>query len=101
VCQGRAAAHERLAPGRFSDPTALDLLHADEREPVEQVRTGVVPPGWSARMSFEMVRASAEVMVPRTVRIDDAVRGRTADQLVVLGAGLDGRAWRLAELAAR
>jgi len=38
-------------------------------------------------------------MVPRTVRIDDAVRGRTADQLEVLGAGLDGRAWRLDALS--
>jgi methyltransferase (TIGR00027 family) len=99
VCQGRAAAHGRLAPGRFSDPTAIDLLRDSEREPVEQVRAGVAPAAWSARMAFEMVRASAEVMAPRTVRIDDAVRGRTAGQLVVLGAGLDGRAWRLAELA--
>jgi O-methyltransferase involved in polyketide biosynthesis len=99
VGQGRAAAHGRLAPGRFSDPTAMDLLRDDEREPVEQVRAGTAPSGWSARMRFELVRATAEVMVPRTVRIDDAVRARTAEQLVVLGAGLDGRAWRLDELA--
>ena len=46
-----------------------------------------------------MLRANAEVMVPRTVAIDDAVRARPTPQLVVLGAGLDGRAWRLAELA--
>jgi len=63
------------------------------------VRTGVAPSGWSARVEFELVRATAEVMVPRTVRIDDAIRCRTAGQLVVLGAGLDSRAWRLGELA--
>lgn len=42
-------------------------------------------------------------MVPRTVAIDRAVREAAgedgSDQLVILGAGLDARAWRLAELA--
>jgi methyltransferase (TIGR00027 family) len=44
------------------------------------------------------VRATAEVVVPRTVAIDDAIRGRPAPQLVIAGAGLDGRAWRMREL---
>ncbi len=54
-------------------------------------------------------------MVPRTVAIDEALREavggadgeavgdrgvRRAEQLVVLGAGLDGRPWRMPELAA-
>jgi methyltransferase (TIGR00027 family) len=99
VCQGRAAAHERVAPGRFADPTAMALLRDDERVPVEQVRAGVAPKGWGARIPFEMVRACAEIMVPRTIAIDDAVRERHAPQLVILGAGLDGRAWRMGELA--
>jgi methyltransferase (TIGR00027 family) len=99
VCQGRAAAHERVAPGRFADPTAMALLRDDERVPVEQVRAGVAPKGWGQRVAFEMVRASAEIMVPRTIAIDDAVRERHAPQLVILGAGLDGRAWRMGELA--
>jgi methyltransferase (TIGR00027 family) len=99
VCQGRAAAHERVAPGRFADPTAMALLRADERVPVEQVRAGTAPKGWGERVPFEMVRASAEIMVPRTIAIDDAVRERGAPQSVILGAGLDGRAWRMAELA--
>ena len=43
--------------------------------------------------------ATAEVMVPRTVAIDAAVRTADAPQVVVLGAGLDGRAWRMPELA--
>jgi methyltransferase (TIGR00027 family) len=98
VCQGRAAAHERLAPGPFSDPTAMSLLHHDERAPVKQVRAGVPPKGWGPRAEYEMVRACAEVMVPRTIVIDDHVRAGRLGQLVVLGAGLDGRAWRLSEL---
>jgi methyltransferase (TIGR00027 family) len=99
VCQGRAAAHERAAPGRFADPTAMALLRDDERVPVEQVRAGRAPKGWGERVPFEMVRACAEIIVPRTIAIDDAVRERRAPQLVILGAGLDGRAWRMGELA--
>jgi methyltransferase (TIGR00027 family) len=99
VCQGRAVAQGRIAVDRFADPTAMPLLRADERPAVEQARSGVVPRVWGDRMEFEMLRATAEVMVPRTVRIDDAVRERRAPQLVILGAGLDGRAWRMEELA--
>jgi methyltransferase (TIGR00027 family) len=46
-----------------------------------------------------MVRGSSEVIVPRTVAIDDAVRTGPRSQVVILGAGLDGRAWRMPELA--
>jgi len=99
VCQGRAAAHDRLAPGRFSDPIASLLLRQDERELVEQVRAGASPEDWRQWMALELVRATAEGMVPRTVAIDDAVRDRPGAQLVILGAGLDTRAWRLPELA--
>jgi methyltransferase (TIGR00027 family) len=98
VCQARAAAHERVAPGRFADPTALPLLRGDEREVVAQVRAGAPPAGWRPRLAYEMVRGAVEVMVPRTVAIDDAVRESSPAQLVILGAGLDGRAWRMTEL---
>ena len=100
VCQGRAVAHQRIAPGVFADPTALPMLHPDERMPVEQVRTGAVPDGVAARVGYEMVAASAEVVVPRTVAIDRAVRAWASPQVGIVGAGLDGRAWRLTELAA-
>ena len=99
VCQGRAVAHGRFAVGRFDDPTAMVLLRDDERRPVEQARSGVAPRPWRDRIEFEMLRANAEVMVPRTVGIDDAVSDRAAAQVVILGAGLDGRAWRMADLA--
>jgi len=98
VCQGRAAAHDRVVPGRFSDPTAMRMLRAEERVPVKQVRAGTPPRGWAPRLAFEMVRASAEVIVPRTVAIDDVVRAQRSPQLVILGAGLDGRAHRMTEL---
>lgn len=99
VCQGRAAADGLIAAGRFADPTALPLLRADEREAVQRVRDGVVPRQWQQRVDYETVRAAAETIVPRTVAIDDAVRAHPSPQLVILGAGLDGRAWRMPELA--
>ena len=99
VCQGRAAADGLIAPGRFADPTAMALLTADERETVQRVRDAVVPRPWPERVDYETVRANAEVIVPRTVAIDDAVRAHPDTQLAILGAGLDGRAWRMPELA--
>jgi methyltransferase (TIGR00027 family) len=101
VCQGRAAAHGRIAVGRFADPMAMAmaLLRDDERVAVQRVCKGVPPRGWGERVEFEMVQASADVIVPRTVAIDDAVRARLVPQLVIVGAGLDDRAWRMPELA--
>ncbi|MEV4621280.1 class I SAM-dependent methyltransferase [Asanoa sp. NPDC049573] len=99
VCQGRAAADGLVVPHRFADPTALPLLLPDERVAVAAVRAGDVPRQWRARVDYETVRAMAELMVPRTVAIDDAVRAHPSPQVVILGAGLDGRAWRMPELA--
>jgi methyltransferase (TIGR00027 family) len=99
VCQGRAVADGRLAVGRFEDPLAALLLRPAERAAVECARAPVPPKGWSDRIEYETLRANAEVMAARTVAIDDAVRERLNPQLVVLGAGLDDRAWRLPELA--
>lgn len=99
VCQGRAAADGLLAPGRFADPTAVSLLRPGERAVVDRVRDQVPPRSWRERVDYESVRATRELMVPRTVAIDDAVRDRPGAQVVILGAGLDGRAWRMPELA--
>jgi methyltransferase (TIGR00027 family) len=99
VCQGRAVAHGRLAVGWFSDPTALALLRAAEQVPVERAREGEEVRQWGERMEVEMLLANAEVMAARTVTIDDAVRERPSPQVVIVGAGLDGRAWRMDELA--
>ena len=81
----------------FSDPAARSLL----------------PPGWAHRLEvierrkrsgfrYRAVVQGADVMVLRTVVLDEAVRQAIADgarQLVILGAGLDGRAFRMPELA--
>jgi methyltransferase (TIGR00027 family) len=88
-----------MAVGRFADPAAIQLLHEEEREPVGRVRTGAVPRGWRERLQYEMLQGTAAVLVTRTVAIDEAVREVGNPQLVILGAGLDGRAWRLSELA--
>ena len=99
VCHGRAAAHDRIAVGRFSDPIAVSLLDEDERVVVEQVRDNAPPKGLAARMKYEFVRGCATLMAPRTVAIDDEIREHLTGQLVILGAGLDARAWRMDELA--
>ncbi|UYM06629.1 class I SAM-dependent methyltransferase [Solicola gregarius] len=101
VCQARAVADERLAVGRFADPIARDLLTPDERVLVDHVREEKLATGWGAGMELELLRATAEVMVPRTVAIDDAVRDTVAPQVVIVGAGLDARVWRMSELAER
>ncbi|MFB8002520.1 class I SAM-dependent methyltransferase [Nocardia sp. NPDC056000] len=99
VCQGRAVADGRLAMGRFSDPIALELLSESERELVATVRAGEMPSALGPRMEFELVAGTSEILAARTVTIDDAVRDRGNPQLVILGAGLDARAWRMKELA--
>jgi methyltransferase (TIGR00027 family) len=99
VCQGRAVADGRFAPGRFADPVAMPLLRPDEQELVQQVRSESPPKDMGGRMAYEMVKASAMIIVPRTVAIDDAIIAHRAPQVVILGAGLDARAWRMDALA--
>ncbi len=99
VCQGRAAAHGRIAVGRFDDPVAYTLLRPGEREVVDLIRAGRPPSGWGERLQYELVRGAAAMMAARSVAVDDAIRERAAPQVVVVGAGLDGRAWRMPELA--
>jgi methyltransferase (TIGR00027 family) len=99
VCQGRAVANGRIAPEHFADPAAFALLHDDEKAVVQLVRAGSPPRGWRDRFAYAMVEACGEIIVPRTVAIDDAVRGGPREQTVILGAGLDDRAWRMPELA--
>ena len=99
VCQGRATAEGRYAVGRFSDPIARDLLDPADRLIVDRVRADRVPTEAADRMAFEMVRRTGMTMVPRTISIDEAIRAHAAGQLVILGAGLDARAWRMSELA--
>jgi methyltransferase (TIGR00027 family) len=98
VCMGRAAAHGATPVARFADPTALALLPDDARARVERFRAGTAPKGVRARLAWAYLRHQSKMMVVRTIAIDDAVRAAASPQLVILGAGLDGRAWRMPEL---
>jgi methyltransferase (TIGR00027 family) len=98
VCMGRAAAHGATSVTRFSDPTALVLLPEEARRWVEQFRAEPEPKSLWKRMKRGLFYHRAQMMVARTVAIDDAIRAAGAAQLVILGAGLDGRAWRMPEL---
>lgn len=98
VCIGRALAQGRLAVGRFDDPTALALLPYEAQLQVEKLRAGSPPRSLRERAARQYYQTQAMMMAARTVAIDDAIRSAGSPQLVILGAGLDGRAWRMAEL---
>jgi len=98
VCMGRAVAHlEGAVPG-FSDPTALALLPDEARARVERFRKGPRPKTARERLAHKLLERRSHMMAIRTVAIDAAVREAAAPQVVILGAGLDGRAWRMPEL---
>jgi len=94
VCMARAVAHGTS----LDDPTALPLLPDDARARVEQFRAGAKPRGFRARMAHGTLAGRAHMMTARTIAIDEAIRHAASPQLVILGAGLDGRAWRMREL---
>ncbi|MEX0429529.1 class I SAM-dependent methyltransferase [Nocardioides sp. DS6] len=98
VAQARAVADGRIAVGRFSDPVAVRLLDGDERAGVARARSSERPTTFADRVPDEMLRATAEHMAVRTIAVDEAVRAAGHRQLVLLGAGLDARAWRMSGL---
>ncbi len=95
VCMGRAVAH---GSGGFSDPTALAMLPPAARARVERFRAGAKPVGLRESVRHGYLARQSRIMQVRTVAIDDAIRAAAAPQVVILGAGLDGRAWRLPAL---
>jgi methyltransferase (TIGR00027 family) len=99
VAAARAAAHGRVDVATFADPTALTLLPAHAKRRVERYRAGARPEGLGERVERFMLEGRMKMMVPRTVFIDMAIREAASPQVVILGAGLDGRAWRMPELA--
>jgi methyltransferase (TIGR00027 family) len=94
----RAAADQKRLSARFSDPTALALLSDRDRAEVERLASGRKPNGIREAASMAILERRAMMMVARSVAIDDAIREAAAPQLVILGAGLDGRAFRMHEL---
>ena len=80
----------------FSDPTASVFLTTKG----ERSLAASVQRARAAEQSFrlEMAKVMADMIALRTVAIDAAVRDAVAAgarQLVILGAGYDGRAWRM------
>jgi methyltransferase (TIGR00027 family) len=101
VAAGRAIADGRTAVAVFSDPTAIHLLPPEAQARVERIRAGIPAINRRERFADAIAKRRAAMLVARTVAIDNAVRAAGAAgirQLVILGAGLDGRAWRMAEL---
>jgi len=94
VCQGRALAD---AP-EFRDPTAYPLLPESARAQVDRIRAGEPPRGLRDRLKRFYLARQAKIMVARTRAIDAGLLAAASPQLVILGAGLDGRAWRMPEL---
>lgn len=95
---GRAVAHGRSPVARFDDPTAIELLPEESRSRVQQVRANEPLKGLRANLRREYLQRQSTAMVARTVAVDDEVRAAASPQVVILGAGLDGRAWRMSEL---
>lgn len=96
---GRAIADRAPTSPSFTDPTAALLLPDEARRVVERVRAGEKPKGLWNRIRQGYLQRQSRMMVARTVAIDDAMREVGHRQVVILGAGLDGRAWRMPELA--
>jgi methyltransferase (TIGR00027 family) len=84
----------------FHDPIARVFLTDKGKKRLAKIEQHVREgrSGWM----LGSARVSANLMALRTSAIDAAVRdavARGAAQLVILGAGYDGRAWRMKELA--
>lgn len=82
----------------FRPMDAMALLSAEQRAEVQQIRQGPRPSGLRARFRYEHLTRESQMMVARTVAIAEDLRHAAVPQVVILGAGLDGRAWRMREI---
>ena len=100
VAFGRAVADAGLSHiPEFRDPAARVFLNEKSKRRLAKVEQAARAGKRGIR--FEMARQMADLIGLRTTAIDNAVRDAIAagaTQLVILGAGYDGRAWRLPEL---
>jgi len=101
VALGRAFADAGLSHvPDFHDPTARVFLNEKGKRSLAKVEHAARDGKRS--MGLEAARRMADMIALRTAIIDGAVRDAVAGgatQLVILGAGYDGRAWRMSELA--
>src|SRR5689334_1393485 len=99
VCMSRALADSDRSIAWFSDPTAFELLPDDARERVAAIREDLPVEGTKDAVFRGYLQRQAKIVAARAETIDEVVRSGSFDQLVLLGAGLDGRAYRLDSLA--
>ena len=99
VCMSRALADSDVAIPWFSDATAFAFLPDDARARVMAIREGVPTQGAKDALFRGYLLRQARVMAARTETIDDVVRSASPRAVVLLGAGLDGRAFRLHALS--
>jgi methyltransferase (TIGR00027 family) len=101
VALGRALADAGLSHiADFHDPTARVFLN--EKGKRSLAKTEHAARKGKRSFGLEAARVMADMIALRTAAIDSAVRDAIAGgatQLVILGAGYDGRAWRMRELA--
>lgn len=84
----------------FHDPTARVFLSQKGKRSL--AKTEQAAREGKRGFGVEMASVMADMIALRTAAIDTAVRDAVAGgatQLVILGAGYDGRAWRMSELA--
>jgi methyltransferase (TIGR00027 family) len=100
VALGRAMADAGVSHvPNFHDPTARVFL--SEKGKLSLAKTEHALRQGKRSVRLEMARVMADMMALRTAAIDAGVRDAIAGgatQLVILGAGYDGRAWRMPEL---
>jgi methyltransferase (TIGR00027 family) len=98
----RALAHEGLTEVRdFKDPTAFTMLPPLWRLVCQFTLRRARRPGFRQRLFNEKSGGKSDIVPLRTRVLDDAwhdARARGTRQLVLLGAGLDGRAFRLDDI---
>jgi methyltransferase (TIGR00027 family) len=101
VALGRAMADLGLSHvPDFHDPTARVFLNEKGKRSLGKVEREARAGKQGFRLNA--ARGMADMMALRTAAIDRSIRSATAagaTQLVILGAGYDGRAWRMSELA--
>lgn len=100
VALGRAMADAGVSHiPDFHDPTARVFLNEKGKHSLAKIERATRARKRGYRL--EMARVMGDIMALRTMAIDAAVRDAIAGgatQLVILGAGYDGRAWRMPEL---
>jgi methyltransferase (TIGR00027 family) len=99
VAMGRALAHARGRVG-LDDPCALALLPDDARAAVERILARRLPRSRREGLLMLIALSTERLMGPRTREIDAALEELPpGHQVVILGAGLDARAYRMRSLA--